>query len=61
MTDKPKSNWGGKRANQTGRPKIKDKRIHLNCRVHPKTMAKLKSKATKEDKSVGQVIDDLSK
>jgi len=62
MTDKPKSNWGGKRPNQTGRPphRAGTKRIYLNCMVDPLTLEKLRAEAKRAKRSVGQVVDNLT-
>jgi hypothetical protein len=53
--DKP--TWGGKRDNQTGRPKIPDdeRRIHITARVLPETEAYLR----KDGDGVGVAIDKL--
>ena len=61
MTDKPKSNWGGKRPNQKGRPPIRPgaPRVNLHCMVDPATKAALATKSRLTAKSVGRVIDDL--
>jgi len=54
MTDRKQ--WGGKRPNQTGRPKIeeKDKRISIHARVSPETNKFLR----KHKKSMGKAIDE---
>jgi hypothetical protein len=57
MTPEDKPTWGGKRDNQTGRPKLPDdeRRIHITARVLPETKAHL----DKEEKGVGVAIDKL--
>ena len=59
MTDKQKSNWGGKRPNQTGRPPHRKgaKRVYLNCMVDPETLKKLRTESKRTKQSVGQVVD----
>jgi len=63
MTDKPKASWGGKRPNQTGRPTSRAgvKRVDLHCMVDPLTLANLRTTAKQSKRSVGQVVDDLTK
>lgn len=54
---KDKPNWGGKRDNQTGRPKKPDneRREHITARVLPETEAYLR----KDKDGVGVAIDKL--
>lgn len=55
MTDE--RNWGGKRDNQTGRPKLPgdQKRVKVGLRVKPETKAYLESASG----SMGKEVDSL--
>ena len=56
---KEKPTWGGKRPNQTGRPKLANPRITISCRVLPSTKGKLDELA-KEKGGLGKAIDSLT-
>lgn len=51
-----KDNRGGKRKG-SGRPKVKDKRVTLNARVHPET--KKRANKNKGNKSLGKYLDEI--
>lgn len=62
MSKKKKATWGGRRANQTGRPTMgESKRIHFGCVVDASTKVKLADYSRRSGKSLGQIIDDLAK
>ena len=60
---KDKPTWGGKRPNQTGRPTSRAgvKRVDLHCMVDPLTLQSLRTTAKQSKRSIGQVVDDLTK
>ena len=58
MTPKDKPTWGGKRPNQTGRPKSPNARVSINCRVLPTTKGKL-DKLVKKKGGLGKALDSL--
>tara|TARA_R100000458_G_C8205489_1_gene194665 strand:- start:291 stop:482 length:192 start_codon:yes stop_codon:yes gene_type:complete len=60
MTTPTEKQWGGRRANQTGRPPHRAgvKRVYLNCTVDPETLAKLRKESKQTKKSVGRLIDE---
>ena len=55
---KDKPTWGGKRPNQTGRPKLSTARVSVNCRVLPATKDKL-DKLAKKKGGLGKAVDSL--
>ena len=55
---KDKPTWGGKRPNQTGRPKLANARVSITCRVLPTTKDKL-GKLAKRKGGLGKAIDSL--
>ena len=55
---KDKPTWGGKRPNQTGRPKLANARVSVNCRVLPATKDKL-VKLAKKKGGLGRAVDSL--
>ena len=55
---KDKPTWGGKRPNQTGRPKLLNARVSITCRVLPSTKDKL-AKLAKKTGGLGKAVDSL--
>lgn len=57
MPDENKLGWGGKRVNQTGRPKLPDKlrRVYTTMRLKPET----KHYLAKDPDGVGKCVDKL--
>lgn len=58
MSDTEKLTWGGKRVNQTGRPKLPDnvKRTYTTMRIKPETKKFLESDPDGQGKCVDKLV-----